>query len=398
MKKILLVTEYFWPEEFIINDFATLVASKGYQLTVLTSQPSYPLGRMASGYRNKLFSKEIWGQVEIFRLKTILGYKESIINKILNYLWFASFGSLATLFLPRRYHSVLIYQVGPLTAAIPGILYGKIRNVPVSIWTQDVWPDTVYAYGFKQTRLLSTFLDGFVRLVYRSVNYIFISCTGFERVLRRFTKKEMVYTPNWPLSQFVSDEKFINREAVPVFLFAGNVGKVQNLENVIKGFALALRHQEFKGVLRIVGDGSALDELKQLAMEIGVKVDFAGRKPSFLMNEEYNRASYLVLSLANDPIFRLTVPSKFQMYLSVGKPILCAAEGEVRNLVNSLDLGVDSDADSIESISKAFIALSNSSEFDRARWQKNAKIAILDAFDREKIVDSVLNSMSAKLL
>jgi len=390
MKKLLLVTEYFWPEEFVIGDFAADAVLNGIDVTVLTLQPSYPRGRIARGYRNRLFSREIWKGVKILRLKTILGYRESLFYKLLNYFWFAIIGSIAVFCIKKRYDRVLVYQVGPLTMAIPGIVYGKIRGVPVSVWTQDVWPDSVYAYGFKRTSLLSHCLDAFVHWVYASMGTIFISCKGFEQILSTYTKKPMHYAPNWPLSVYEEEIAQNIIRTSPVFLFAGNVGKVQNLENVIRGYSIAQVRKGFNGLLRIVGDGSALNELKQLSHECGATVEFAGRKPASEMGDEYRNASFLILSLADRPVFRLTVPSKFQMYISVGKPILCAAEGEVRDLVRDLGLGIDADADSPESIAEAFYKLSIATKHEIDLWGGNATLAFTESFNRKQIVNKIL--------
>jgi len=181
---------------------------------------------------------------------------------------------------------------------------------------------------------------------------------------------------------------------MPIFLFAGNVGKVQNLENVIRGFAAARRDPLFKGILRIVGEGSARSMLMKLADDLCVEAEFPGRKHSSVMSEEYARASFLILSLDDKPVFRLTVPSKFQMYLSVGKPILCAAEGEVRDLVCDLKLGVDADANSADSIAAAFIKLSRAPLSETLEWGRNAVAAFEGTFNRAQIINTILATIA----
>jgi len=394
MKKILLVTERFWPEEFIVNDLAAEAARRGNQVTVLTQQPSYPYGRMPRGYRNATLSRERWKGINVVRFKTVLGYRDSLFYKLLNYFWFAFWGSLVALALKNKFDSVLIYQTGPLTMSIPGIVYGKARRVPLTIWTQDVWPDSVYAYGFRKSSFLSRALDAFVGWVYGSMDAILVSCRGFIGILGRYTNTQAIYAPNWPLSPYEEPAAISQRSEIPLFLFAGNVGKVQNLENVIKGYAAACKDSAFKGTLRIVGDGSALELLRLLAETLGVQVEFAGRKHSSTMSEEYAQADFLILPLDDKPVFRLTVPSKFQMYLSVGKPILCAAEGEVRELVRDLRLGVDADANSADSIARAFKRLAGAQDGEVKEWGKNAAAAFEGAFNRTQIIDTILVTMA----
>jgi glycosyltransferase involved in cell wall biosynthesis len=393
MKRLLLVTERFWPEEFVVNDLAAEAVRRGYSVTVLTQQPSYPYGRMPCGRKNWFLSRETWEGVKVVRFKTVLGYRESLFYKLFNYIWFASYGTLVSLFIRHRFDHVLIYQTGPLTMAVPAIIYSKVRRVPLTIWTQDVWPDTVYAYGFRKTNMLSRSLDVFIRWVYQSTSAILVSCPGFKRTLSKYTSKPMVYVPNWPLTAYEHNTDEITISNQPVFLFAGNIGKVQNLENVINGYAIASRKAEFFGLLRIVGDGSALNEIKRLVADIGVRVDFPGRKLASDMVGEYDRASFLVLSLTDKPIFRLTIPSKFQMYVSVGKPILCVAEGDVKEIIETNELGVVSDAMSPESISLAFLKLASASPCEVRKWQRNLRNFFSNEYDRLKIISTILSAI-----
>jgi len=387
MARILLVSERFWPEDFIINDLAAELFSRGHRVTVLTQQPSYPHGRTPRGRANNWLTKEIWQGVEIWRFKTVLGYRESLLFKLFAYLWFATWGTLVTLLLPRTFDAVFSYQTGPLTQTIPAIVSAKLQRKPLTIWTQDVWPDSVYAYGFKRTNLLTILLDQFVRWVYRSASSICISCRGFATILNQYTDKPLHFAPNWPLIPFGEVASSAHPEKTQIFLFAGNVGKVQNLENVILGFQIAIESHPQVAKLRIVGDGSNLKELKGLAFKLKVPVEFAGRKLPSEMNLEYSRADFLVLSLADQPVFHLTVPSKFQMYLSVGKPILCAAGGEVAEIVRSSGLGLTPAAANPAQIASAILVMATSSYQIRRAWSSSAKSLLDKTYDRTRIID-----------
>ena len=389
--KILIVTQYFWPEEFIINDLVKEFVAHGHDVTVLTYQPSYPKARIYKGYSNRWILKQDWQGIKVIRLKTILGYRDSLILKLINYVWFAMYASVFLLFIFKRYDKVFVYHIGPLTLAIPAIFYGRIYGSPVTIWTQDVWPNSIYAYGIKKTALVSQILDAFVRCVYRSTSSIIVSCTGFVDILKRYTIKIIQYAPNWPLS--IYNEKNENNKLyhIPVFIFAGNIGKVQNLENIIRGFAVAFQNNKIKAKLRIIGDGSALSDLKALADSLGVLVEFPGRKPVASMDEEYSNSDFLILSLLNKPVFNLTIPSKFQMYLSVAKPMLCAAGGEVSEMVKEYDLGIAVDPDSPLAIAEGFIRLVNAKDEEIHNWKQNAHNALIHDFDRSNIIDTIMN-------
>lgn len=388
-RRVLVVTERFYPESFLVNELVESSVQRGLSVTVLTQEPSYPRGRVFKGYKNQLISLEGWKGARIVRFKTIPGYRDSLAIKLFNYLWFALYGSLVACLLPWRFDEVFIFQTGPLSMAVPAIAYARLHHRPVRIWTQDVWPDTVYAYGFDRGPFLRIPLEAFVRWVYRSVNIVFITCTEFSKSLSRFTSRPLVYAPSWPMSPY-SPGHIPPKNEVPLFVFAGNTGKVQNLENLVRGFASAWRRNPRIGVLRIVGDGSAWNALEALVRSEGVPVELPGRKSAGEMQGEYERADYLVLSLASQEIFTRTLPAKFSMYLSVGKPILCAASGVCAKLVREHDLGFVADPDEVESIAEAFALASRCSRERYACIALNARRLLEDEFDRDTIINRII--------
>ncbi|MEK7722480.1 MAG: glycosyltransferase family 4 protein, partial [Elusimicrobiota bacterium] len=270
--RVLLITERFYPEEFIINDLAVEWAARGLELEVLTQVPSYPFGKVFPGYSNKIFSREAWKGISIARFFTVTGYRDSLFFKLLNYFSFSAAGAMAALLLGRKYDRIFIYQTGPLTQAIPAVLLRKLYGIPVTIWVQDVWPDMVYAYGFKKTRLLGFFLDALVGFIYRNCDKIAVSCAGFVKSIEPYAPgKPISHFPNWPAvtpgqaggGEIKLSDKFN-------FTFAGNVGKFQNLENVIRGFGL-VSAENGNIQLNIVGDGSDLERLKEITAREGIK-------------------------------------------------------------------------------------------------------------------------------
>ena len=145
-KKILIVTECFYPEEFKINDVALSWKNKGYDVDVLTLAPTYPLGRVFPGYKNSFFRKDEYQGINIFRLRAVTGYRDSAIKKILKYINFMVFGSIAAIFIGRRYDYIFGFNLGSLTDMLPAVVIRKLYKRPTMFWVQDVWPDSVYAY------------------------------------------------------------------------------------------------------------------------------------------------------------------------------------------------------------------------------------------------------------
>ena len=198
-KKILIVSECFYPEEFKINDVASSWVEKGYTVDVLTLTPSYPLGKIFSGYKNGLLQKDEYKGAKIFRVFAVTGYKNNIFKKILKSINFMILGSIIGIFIGKRYDCVFGFNAGPLTNMLPVVIIRKLYKKRAMFCVQDVWPESVYAYGFKKTKILSIFLNTFVKFMHNNISSIAISSKGFKTKLEPYTKKNLkfLYAPNW---------------------------------------------------------------------------------------------------------------------------------------------------------------------------------------------------------
>lgn len=394
--KVLLVTERFHPEEFIVNDLAAEWAAGEMDVSVLTQAPSYPFGRIFEGYRNAFFSRDSWKGVEISRFFTVTGYRDSLFLKLLNYLNFVVTGTAAALFTARGRDRIFVYQTGPLTLAIPAVIAGRFHGIPVTIWTQDIWPDMVYSYGFRKGPVLDWFLGVIIRFVYRGCDKILVSCEGFSRRISEYVPgRDIRHFPNWPT---VGPDDSGAKADLPSgfnFTFAGNVGKLQNLDNVLLGFAMARR--EMPGInLNIVGDGSHLEELKLLAAGERMEgVNFWGRKPSSEMPAFFRASDVMIVSLNDTPGLDLTVPAKFQAYLAFHKPMLCAIAGEVRKLAEKHGVGVWAEPDSPQAIKEAFLRFAAMGRDELAAFSDRARTLVEGEYSRERIIRGLREAVSS---
>ncbi len=395
--RVLILTERFYPEEFIINGLAADWAAGGMETDVLTQAPSYPAGKLFPGYSNKIFSSELWKGVNIFRFFTVTGYRDSLFLKLLNYLSFAAAGSLAALFKARGYDMIFVYQTGPLTLALPAVLARKVYGIPVTIWTQDIWPDMVYAYGFKKTRALEWFLGLVIRTVYANCDNILVSCEGFARRIGEYLPgREVRHFPNWPTVVPDGGEEKAKLPEGFNFTFAGNVGKLQNLENVLCGFGLASKIQP--GLrLNIVGDGSNLETLKAIAHDKDIAgVVFWGRRKNAEMPAFFRASDVMIISLNNAPGLALTVPAKFQAYLAFHKPVFAVIGGEVRDLVEKYKTGICADPDSPEAIRDGFLKFyALRGEWLRS-FSEHARALVEDRYQRERIAGGIREIVSGQ--
>lgn len=387
--KALVIGEAFYPEDFLINDLVQEWEKDGYDFEVLTRAPSYPFGKVYQGYKNKIYQTTYFNTIKIHRFPVWQGYEKSVLIKVLNYFSFVFWSFWVILFIGRRFDRVFIYQTGPLTLATAGILMKKFFGAKVTIWTQDLWPETVYAYGFRKTRFLSFCLDHFVKWIYKNCDSILVSCEGFSERIQRYVPDKMIdFAPNWSLMEYNPTGK-IKLPGDFNFTFAGNIGKVQNLDNVVRGFGMFVKSNP-KAYLNIIGDGSYLNELKGIVNDENItNVNFTGRIPLSDMSDYYQASDVLIISLKNVPLYEIMIPSKFQAYLTTRKPIFAIFNGEVRKMVERYHIGYGAEPDNIEDITKIFSVFLKLSEDEKHSMSESAVTLLNNTFNKKQIVEKI---------
>lgn len=387
--KALVIGEAFYPEDFLINDLVQEWEKDGYDFEVLTRAPSYPFGKVYQGYKNKIYQTTYFNTIKIHRFPVWQGYEKSVLIKVLNYFSFVFWSFWVILFIGRRFDRVFIYQTGPLTLATAGVLMKKFFGAKVTIWTQDLWPETVYAYGFKKTKFLSFCLDHFVKWIYKNCDSILVSCEGFtERIHRYVPDKIIDFVPNWSLMEYKPTGK-VKLPGSFNFTFAGNIGKVQNLDNVVRGFGLFVKNNP-DASLNIIGDGSYLNELKEIVGNENIaNVNFTGRIPLAEMSDYYQASDVLIISLKNVPLYEIMIPSKFQAYLTTQKPIFAIFNGEVRKMVEQYQIGYGAAPDDIEDIAKVFSTFLKLSTDEKRIMSESAASLLNSTFNKKQIVEKI---------
>jgi glycosyltransferase involved in cell wall biosynthesis len=384
MAKILILVERFYPEDFHVNDLAGEWKRMGHAVEVLTQIPSYPFDRIFEGYKNRIYqtTNEL-DDMPVHRVGTVFGYNESVFRKILNYVHFAFLTSLWAVCNGRRYDRIFVYHTAALTMACAVVPFKWIWRKPITIWTQDLWPDAVWGYGFKPSKWKSALLDAFVRFIYARCDRIVVSCRRYVGRIRELTGRNAEWIPQWEPAEMTLPEK--KNDGNVVFMFAGNMGVPQNLSNVIDGF---MKADLGNAKLWLVGGGVLFDSLKSKYRE-AVDVCFLGRQPRAVMPNWFARSDVLVISLIDK--YSLTLPGKFQSYIKTGKPILGAINGEARELIEEHGIGVVAGPDDVESIAEAyrrlyFMVLSGESSVLGCRAKKLSAVM----FDREQLIGKLL--------
>ena len=390
-KRILLVSEVFWPEDFLINDLAQEWQEMGYHVEVLTQYPSYPQSYVYENYCNKGYMIEDWNGIKIHRFPFIEGYRDSMLRKFANYLYFIFRGKKLAKKIGGDFDAIFVSQTGPLTVAKPGIAAGKKYNIPVSIWTQDIWPDVVWAYGIPKRRFYSWLLNKVIAGIYRKCDRIYISSRLFKDVILKYTDNTPIYAPNWlrPTEESESDIR-LDKDKIN-FTFTGNISRYQNLANTILGFHKAGIEN---AVLNIVGDGSYLDYLKQVVGTNNVKhVVFHGRRPYSQMNDILRQSDVLVLPLLNSEGVKRTEPFKIQSYLNAGKPIIGILGGGGKEIIEENNLGLVADPDDVDDIARVFQNMVGYAKDHAGEVKERSKILMQTRFNKEEIVKTLTENL-----
>jgi len=304
-------------------------------------------------------------------------------RKIVNYVNFTFWTSLWALFNGWRYDRIFVFHSGPLSMAGAGLIFRFLWFRKGMIWTQDVWPDTVYNYGVRPTLAMRLFLAAVVRTIYLAYAEISVSSPGFCSRLKPYTGKKIRYFPQWMARPEVLPAK--PRSGKLTFTFAGNIGSVQNLELVVRAFG-ELRRTDAE--LVIVGGGIYLERLQRMVAENQyANIILPGRKPQAEMPKYFAAADMLIISLK--PEFDLTVPAKFQAYIASGRPVLGLVRGDTATLIEQHRLGMTADPGDEAAIRAVFTAACESPAEDFIRWRENALTLSQKEFNRETIIEQM---------
>lgn len=348
-KKVLLVSQFFYPENFKSNDIAFDLSNRGYKVEVLTGIPNYPIGKYIKGYSIFHNRVEVYKNVKIFRAFQLpRGRKKSNIFITLNYLSFSFFSSIWAIFLcfAKTYDYIIIHQTSPITQALPALIINKLKKTPIFIWVLDLWPEAFISGSGIQRKYIFNLLNWFTKKVYNNSKKILISSKEFrESIIKKgnFDKK-IFYFPNWSIDfkKTVTETSVIIPD-IPdgfIIMFAGNIGISQDVESILK---LAMQLKSFEDIkFVIVGDGSCKKwmELKVQEHNIKNQVKFTGHLPLELMPSIYSKANAMLLTLSGKyPDLCLYVPAKLQSYMSAGVPVLGMINGASNKLISEAKCG-----------------------------------------------------------
>ncbi len=399
MKRILVVSQHFWPENFRINDICNGFLEHEIEVDVLCGLPNYPKGEYFSGYSYTKPRKENLNGINIFRAGEIRRKGNTSIRIFLNYI---SFPLFALFNLPRlksrHYDAVFCYNTSPVYMMLPAIVYSKIKKVPLTTYVLDLWPENLYSVLPIKNKFLCSVLKS-------SSHYLYKKCDKLISLSDAMQDKVKLIAPNAKhivIPQYCEDfyfnetydedlkNKFKGKFNV---LFAGNISPAQNLELLLY-CAKRLKSENNNNIhFIIVGDGMSKDDLQNIIKkdETTDYFTFVGQKNPEEIPNYQSVADALFAALAKSDDLGLTVPAKITSYLAAAKPCLVAIDGEGANTVLKAKAGFVCSAGDENALYENLIKLANLSEIEREEMGKNAREYCALNFGRKQLLNNLIN-------
>lgn len=408
MVRILIVSQYFHPEQFRVNQLAESLHNRGHEVTVLTGQPNYPTGKFFSGYKFFGPLTDQWNGMELIRVPIIPRFSGKPWQLALNYLSFAIFSVLFGL--PRlrgRYDACVVFCPSPITSAFPAIVRHIFWRTPVAIWLQDLWPESVLAVTRSRSRIFRKALSLMVQWIYRRVDQIWIQSPAYRKHVEFYGGQvpQVSYVPNWAEDLYdcyrwadISSDPIPNNSLI----FAGNLGHAQGLETLIE--AATITHKSAPAAHWIfVGNGSLCDwlceEIGRRGLDDHVTV-LPWRAPADLPKILKPSMAALV-SLRGDDVFSQTIPSKVPSCLASGRPVIAMTAGAAAEILNEACCGFVCEPGNATALAEAVSKLLSLPEQERLILGRNGHAYYRKHFTQAQIllqIDELLERLRSSAL
>lgn len=399
--KILIVSQYFYPEVFKINDLALALQKHGYEITVITGKPNYPKGHFFKGYGVFSKIKDTYNGITIYRLPIVPRGNGSGMMLLLNYISFAMVGSVFTLFHRKKYSFSFVYAVSPIFSVFPAIVHRLIYGTKLKLWVLDLWPESVFATGRIQSKKIKVLLSAIVSFIYEHVDIIYFSSRQMKNpIIERVNNSHMdrlamEYLPNWAENIFIAAKPDLTKYSaiIPrgfVIMYAGNIGYGQDIPSIIQGAYLLRDEHNVKFIF--LGDGSEMSYIREKVAEYKLEktVYLLGSYPVEEMPHFFALSDALLITLRNEYPYLNTVPGRLQSYMASAKPILGMISGEAAEIIEECQCGLVAKAGDYKGFALNALELSGYNEKELEQMGKNGFDYFQENFTIEKSIKKIL--------
>ncbi len=394
---IYIVSQWYYPEpDGRVSALAEGLVSEGHNVVVITAFPNYPRGIIYEGYRIKWRQWEVINGVRVLRLPIFPDHSRSAIKRILNY---ASF-SLSLFFLsPWFIKKPDVFWAYTPFVILPTLWLKTLFKSPYVLEISDIWPDTIYATGMLKPGMLTNTLNSIAKIGYKYASAITVQNIGFKTCLvdRNVEDSKVFVVENWadeklfrPVDYDHELAKRYNLQNKFIVMFAGNMGIAQGLDNIIESAELCKDKIDVHFVF--IGDGACLQEIKRKSTELGLEnICFIDRKPLNEMANYFSLANVLLVTLCDDPLFEITLPSKTQAYLACGKPIIIAKRGEDAKMLSNKGCALNCEPDNPIALAELIKKIFHMSHDERAHMGECSLQLFKERYRKNKLVKKMEN-------
>ena len=391
-KKILVVCQHYYPENFQITPICEQLVKDGYDVTILAGLPNYPTGIVPDEYK-KGHRDEIINGVHVVRGYEI-GRRKGPLWLAINYVSFTLSFLHKVNVLSGDFDIVLVYQLSPVLMALPGIKYANKHKVPLMIYCCDLWPESMKMYIKNEKNILFRIMKRMSQKVYSRADVLAVQSKSFIDYMEQthgIKRDKMIYMPafadeTYLETDFTSDDNLVD------FVFLGNLGIAQNLISVLEAVNKIKDVPNFK--VHFVGDGSCLGQMKEFVNNNGLEdiVQFYGRRPVEEMPKFYKLADACLVSLKADNATGLTLPSKVQGYMAAGLPIIGMIDGSAQEVIAEAKCGLCVNADDVDGFARVMKNFIENKE-EYTDFGLNGRKYFKDNFNKRKLLDSIEKSI-----
>lgn len=398
--RLLVVTQYFWPENFRVNDLVEELVRRGHEVTVLTGQPNYPTGEFFPEFLAAPDQFNDYAGADVVRARhTARGIGGA--RLMINYLTFAASATLTGLWRlrGRQFDAIFCYEPSPITVGLPAAAMRFVKKAPLAFWVLDLWPETLHAIGVVKSPAILRAVGRLVSFTYKRCDLILAQSRSFIPQIRKYAgpASKVDYFPSWAESLFdmanvtpapelpASPDKF-------TVMFAGNVGDAQDFPAILAAAELLKHDSRIRWV--IVGNGRLSEWLAAQVVARGLSDCFLlmGRHPVDRMASFFKRADALLVSLKDQPIFSMTIPGKLQSYLAAGIPLLAMLNGEGADVVERAGAGLACNAGDHDRLAEIVLQLAAMTPMERADMGRNGLAASAEQFNRDILITQLEES------
>ena len=395
--RILVISQYFFPENFRINDLCLGLQSKGHKVTVLTGKPNYPNGEFYDGYSFFNKRKESFNGIEVYRSSLIPRGSASGFRLFMNYISFVILATLRIFSIRGKFDKVFVYAPSPITVGFIGIFASFYYRAKPFLWVHDLWPESVKDAGGVNNRIILSLINFMTKSIYYCYDNILVQSPDFKEYLidQGVKPKKITYYPYYAESFYnvVNKDQKIDKlfpKGLNI-LFAGNIGVAQSFDTIIEAVKIAQNKVEDFNVI-ILGEGRDKIRITKKIKDYNLNnFYFMGSFPPEDMSKFFASADALLVSLKKSKIFSSTIPGKLQSYLACGRPIIASLDGIGAKVVKDSSSGFISDAGDPHGLANSIISFSRLNEIDRKNLGENGRKYYENEFEREKLLSKLID-------